>query len=436
MSLSEQAILALSAREVASKVQMGELTARAAIEVRQVHIARSEPTILAWETLANQQALQEAQAIDARPVKGALAGVAIGVKDVIDTADLATGYGSALYRGFRPAWDASCVAMARRADAVIMGKTVTTEFAMASPNQTRNPHNPLHTPGGSSSGSCAAVAANMAQVAYGTQTSGSIIRPASYCGVVGYKPSFGTINSTGAKVLAHSLDTIGVITRNVRDAGFASAVLASRPELNVGEASAAPRIALFRSSNWAQAQSESQAALEFAATKLAAKGAQVSEIATPPHFEQLFAMHDAVMGWEVAHALAFEHRRSEISDVTRRFLDFKAESTFAQYQQAQAALSEWRRKLQTLMEGFDLILTLAAPGEAPAGLAATGDPAFNQVWTLLHTPCITVPVTRGPKGLPVGIQLVGRIGDDARLLHGAAWVEDHLAVNQDFTGVI
>lgn len=436
MSLSEQAILALSAREVASNIQAGSLTACAAITARQAQIARHEPDILAWETLADAQAMQAAEALDGQAHKGALAGVAIGVKDVIDTADLATGYGSALYRGFRPAWDASCVAMARRADAVILGKTVTTEFAMASPNQTRNPHNSLHTPGGSSSGSCAAVAANMAQVAYGTQTSGSIIRPASYCGVVGYKPSFGTINSTGAKVLAHSLDTIGVITRNVRDAGFASAVLASRPELNVGDASAAPRIAVFRSSNWSQAQSESQAALEFAVTQLAAGGAHIGEIATPPHFEQLFAMHDAVMGWEVAHALAFEHRRCEISDVTRRFLDFKAESTFAHYQQAQAALGEWRRQMQALMDGYDLIVTLAAPGEAPEGLAATGDPAFNQVWTLLHTPCITVPAWRGPKGLPVGIQLVGRIGDDARLLHGAAWVEDQLAVKQDFTGVV
>lgn len=426
MSLNQQAILALTARQLASKVQSGEVTAIAATEARQQEIARREPAILAWQTLAAEQALQAADAVDRRAVKGALAGVAIGVKDVIDTADLPTGYGSALYQGFRPAWDASCVAMARRADAIILGKTVSTEFAMASPNQTRNPYHPDHTPGGSSSGSCAAVAANMAQVAYGTQTSGSIIRPASYCGVVGYKPSFGTINTTGAKVLSHSLDTIGVITRNLRDAGFASAVLASQPELNVGDASYAPRIALFRSSNWAQASAESQAALEFAATQLAAAGAAVAEVATPEHFSELFAMHDAVMGWEVAHALAFEHRRAEISEVTRRFLDFKAETTLAQYRQAMATIGAWRRQMQALMEGYDLFLTLAAPGEAPQGLASTGDPAFNQVWTLLHTPCITLPAWRGPQGLPVGIQLVGRIGDDARLLHCAAWIEDHL----------
>ncbi|MFS2222353.1 amidase [Pantoea sp. B65] len=426
MSLTEQAILALTARELAAQVQAGQLTATAATEARQAEIARRDPTILAWQTLAAEQALQAARALDARPQKGALAGVAIGVKDVIDTVDLPTGYGSALYSGFRPAWDASCVAMARRADAIILGKTVTTEFAMASPNQTRNPHHPQHTPGGSSSGSCAAVAANMAQVAYGTQTSGSIIRPASYCGVVGYKPSFGTINSTGAKVLSHSLDTIGVITRNLRDAGFASAVLASQPALNIADASYKPRIALFRSSNWAQAGAESHAALEFAATRLATAGASVAEVATPQHFSELFAMHDAVMGWEVTHALAFEHRRAEISEVTRRFLDFKAGSTLAQYQQAMAKIGQWRASMQALMDGYDLFLTLAAPGEAPEGLASTGDPAFNQVWTLLHTPCITLPAWRGPQGLPVGIQLVGRIGEDARLLQCAAWIEDHL----------
>lgn len=436
MSLTEQAILALSAREMAAKIQRGELTATAATEARQAEISRRDPAVLAWQTLAGEQAIQMAKALDASLHKGVMAGVAIGVKDVIDTADLPTGYGSALYKGFCPAWDASCVAMARRADAIILGKTVTTEFAMASPNQTRNPWNPRHTPGGSSSGSCAAVAANMAQVAYGTQTSGSIIRPASYCGVVGYKPSFGTINSTGAKVLSHSLDTIGVITRNVRDAGFAAAVLSSQPQLNVGEGTSAPRIALFRSSNWAQAQSESHAALEFAASQLAKAGAVVTAIATPDNFNELFAMHDAVMGWEVAHALAFEHRRPEINEVTRKFLDFKSETTLAQYQQAMARISEFRRVLQAQMNGFDVIMTLAAPGEAPEGLASTGDPAFNQAWTLLHTPCLTLPAWRGPKGMPVGIQLVGRIGDDARLLQVAAWVEDHLAVSQDFSGAL
>ncbi len=427
MSLTEQAILALTARELAAKVRAGQLSATAATIARQAEITRREPAILAWQTLAGERALQAARAVDSHARKGALAGVAIGVKDVIDTADLPTGYGSALYSGFQPAWDASCVAMARRADAIILGKTVTTEFAMASPNQTRNPHHPQHTPGGSSSGSCAAVAANMAQVAYGTQTSGSIIRPASYCGVVGYKPSFGTINSTGAKVLSHSLDTLGVITRNLRDAGFASAVLAGQPALDIGDASHMPRIALFRSSNWAQAGAESHAALEYAATRLAAAGAGVRDVATPDHFSELFAMHDAVMGWEVTHALAFEHQRAEITDVTRRFLDRKAESTLEQYQQAMISIGRWRADITALMDGYDLFLTLAAPGEAPEGLSATGDPAFNQVWTLLHTPCVTLPAWRGPKGLPVGIQLVGRIGEDARLLQCAAWIEDRLA---------
>lgn len=436
MLLNEQAILALSARELAAKIQRGELTATAATEARQAEILRRDPAILAWQTLAGEQAIQAAKALDEKPHKGAMAGVAIGVKDVIDTSDLPTEYGSALYKGFRPAWDASSVAMARRADAIILGKTVTTEFAMASPNQTRNPWNPEHTPGGSSSGSCAAVAANMAQVAYGTQTSGSIIRPASYCGVVGYKPSFGTINSTGAKVLSHSLDTVGVITRNVRDAGFAAAVLSSQPQLNVSEAPGKPRIALFRSSNWDQAQSESHAALEFAASQLAKAGAVVAEIATPDAFDELFAMHDAVMGWEVAHALAFEHQRPEITEITRNFLNFKGETTLTQYQQAMAKIGEYRRRLQAQMDGYDVILTLAAPGEAPQGLASTGDPAFNQAWTLLHTPCLTLPAWRGPQGLPVGIQLVGRIGDDARLLQIAAWIEDHLAISQDVSGAL
>lgn len=414
----------LPARETAARLAARTLSAAEMVESALARIAVREPEVRAFETLDADGARAAAKAATAGP----LAGVTFGVKDVIDTADLPTGYGSALYVGTRPRWDAPCVALTRRMGGVVMGKTVSTEFAMSSPNQTRNPHNPAHTPGGSSSGSCAAVAAGMVQVAFGTQTAGSIVRPASYCGVVGYKPSFGTLNRAGVKPLSDSLDHLGLITRDVRDAAFAVAALAEKPELAQGRTNGALRVGMFRTSRWAQAEPATSEALARAARAVEAAGGSVREIEVPEEFEGLYALFDAVMGFETPRTLAYEYGvlGDRIAPLTRAFLDTLSKATRADYDAALAVLRDREAIAARLIGDCDILLTPAAPGEAPRGLGATGDPVFNKVWTLLHVPALSVPAGTGPNGLPVGVQVIGRLGADAQTLAAAATLEDAL----------
>ncbi len=416
----------LSARETARAVAEGRLAAGAVCAAFVDRIAEAEPRVQAWAWHEPARALAEAEAAPAGP----LGGVTFGVKDVIDTVDMPTGYGSAVYDGFQPAWDAPIVALTRRLGGVVLGKTVSTEFAMSSPGKTRNPFNPAHTPGGSSSGSCAAVAAGMAHVGFGTQTAGSILRPSSYCGVVGYKPSFGTLNRAGMKPLSDSLDHLGLITRDVRDAAFVAAALAERPALAEGSAGTAPRIGLFRTSRWAQAEPATREAIHRAAAAIEAAGGTVRELAIPESFERLYALFDAVMGWETPRTLAYERHvlGERISPVTRGFIDTLSRATRAEYDAALAVLKRREAIVEELLDGCDVLVTPAAPGEAPEG-SATGDPVFNKVWTLLHVPALAVPAGRGPLGLPVGVQVVGRIGADADTLAVAAFIEDALAAS-------
>ncbi|SON53777.1 Glutamyl-tRNA(Gln) amidotransferase subunit A [Hartmannibacter diazotrophicus] len=427
---SAEAITAMTLAETVHLVQSGDLDPTAIADAFAGTIAAKEPEVQAFAHFDADRARAEAAGIDRN---GPLAGVTLGVKDVIDTADMPTGYGSAAYEGYQPAWDAPIVAIARRLGGIVMGKTVSTEFAMASPNKTRNPHNTAHTPGGSSSGSCAAVAAGMVKVAFGTQTSGSIIRPASYCGVVGYKPSFGTLNRTAVKALSDSLDTIGVITPTVQDAALATAALSENPALAGLDFPRAPRLGLFRTSRWGQAEAATREALDNAAEAARAAGATVVAIDVPEDFEAFYAMHDAVMGWETPRCLAFERnqRADVISPITRTFLDTLARTTRADYEAALGALKDRAALLDRLIGSCDGLLTPAAPGEAPHGLGMTGDPVFNKVWTLLHGPCVTVPAGSGPNGLPVGVQLIGRLGEDAALLGLASFVEAALAAESE-----
>jgi amidase len=417
----------LTARDVVRRVQSGGLTAEA---VCRAHIERSlavEADVQAWQCFAPQHALAQARQPDPG---GALAGVVLGVKDMIDTADLPTCYGSHVYEGCRPPWDAPVVTLARQQGAVVLGKTACTEFALTSAAKTRNPSNKAHTPGGSSSGSCAAVAAGMVHAALGTQTSGSIIRPASFCGVVGYKPSFGVLNRTGVKALSDSLDTVGVIARNVRDVAMITAVLAERPALMPGRQADAPRFGLFVGSRRTLMQPEAENALRRAAAAAAiAAGALPASLDPPEWFDALYAYHDAVMGWETPRALAYERasRTSMINEATLRFLDSLSSVTLEEYDAAQQALIDRASLLDRLFGDCDVLLTQAATGEAPRGLDFTGDPVFNKVWTLLHAPCVTLTAGHGPLGLPVGVQLVGRLGDDAGVLAAAALLEDALA---------
>ena len=363
-----------------------------------------------------------------RPASGPLHGVPVGVKDIIDTADMPTTYGSPIYAGHQTAWDAACVALLRQAGAVIMGKTVSTEFAMYEPGKTANPHNPAHTPGGSSSGSAAAVAAEMVPLALGSQTAGSIVRPASFCGVVGYKPTHGDFSLAGIKLLSQTLDTLGGFARCVPDLALLRAVLMGSPP-QVTALAEAPRIGLCRTPQWPQATPATQEAVETAARRFADAGARVDEVTLPAEFDGLVEAQTTVQIFEGVRCCAYEltQRRDQLSASTQHLLGPGESLTYAEYKAALHLAETCRAALPDLFAAHDVLLVPSAPGEAPAGLGATGNPLFNRTWTLLHTPVVNLPGLSGPQGLPVGVQAVGPLGGDDHLLAAAAWMHPHLA---------
>ena len=382
----------------------------------------------AWAFIDHERALAQARALDRAPVRGPLHGIPFGIKDGIDTADLPTEYNSPIYRGHRPTWDAACVALLRQAGGVILGKTATTEFANNHPAPTCNPRNRTHTPGGSSSGSAAAVADAMVPVALGTQTGGSVIRPAAFCGTVGCKPSFGSINRAGLKFVAESLDTIGVLTRSVEDAALALEVLTGRKAPDFSSRIDRPRVGVCRTPRWDDADAAAQENLEEAARALAKAGAKVSDMELPPGGATLFDRHKVIMGFESARALAWEYftHPEKISTTLKPRLDEGWTFSRAEYDEVREVARRCRRALTDRMREFDFLLTPSARGEAPASLAATGDPVFNRAWTLLGVPCVTLPFGYGPQGLPLAVQLVGALDEDAALLAHAHWVESTL----------
>jgi Asp-tRNA(Asn)/Glu-tRNA(Gln) amidotransferase A subunit family amidase len=388
-------------------------------------IAKREPEVRAWAYVDPQRALAEARERDRETPRSLLHGVPVGIKDVIDTADMPTEYNSPIYRGHRPKTDAACVALLRRAGCVILGKTATTEFANNHPAPTRNPHNLQHTPGGSSSGSAAAVADGMVPLALGTQTGGSVIRPAAYCGVAACKPSFGSINRAGLKFVAESLDTIGVFGKT-EHLLLAQHVLAGRalPE----KASGKPRVGLCRTPRWRDADNATQTSLERAAQQLAKAGARVGDVELPAGSQALFDRHAAVMGFESARALAWEYSNfpGEISATLRPRLEAGWRVKREEYDEVRGIARGCRARLAEMLRDFDFLLTPSAPGPAPASLASTGDPVFNRAWTLFGVPCVTLPFGTAPNGLPLGVQLVGAFDDDMRLLAWAQWAEKSL----------
>jgi amidase len=423
----------LNVREAARRIAERRLSAEALTAAYLDHIEAREAVVGAWQYLDREAALAVARQRDAESPRGPLHGIPIAVKDLIDTADMPTAYGSPIYRDHRPAADASCVALARAAGAIVLGKTVTTEFATFTPGKTANPRNPAHTPGGSSSGSAAAVADGMAPLAFGTQTAGSVIRPAAYCGCVGYKPTFGMINRAGVKPLADSLDTIGILARSVEDAAFFAGVLSERSALrHLVTPDKAPRFGLYRTPMWDEAESATATALDGAREALERAGAAVAELAIAPAHRGLNEVQGTVMGFEMVRALAWERieRSAELSPRLAQMLDTGMAIGAADYVLACARAAEARAELDGFFGACDAILVPAAPGEAPAGLGGTGDPVFNRMWTLLGVPCLTLPARWGETGLPTGVQLVGRLGDDARLLAGAAFLERALAASQ------
>jgi Asp-tRNA(Asn)/Glu-tRNA(Gln) amidotransferase A subunit family amidase len=420
----------LDASVAVMRIATGELTSQRLVRACLERIAERDADVGAWEHVDPEAALGQARARDSSPPLGPLHGLPVGVKDIVDTADLPTSYGSPIWRGHRPARDAACVALVRAAGGVILGKTVTTEFAYFSPGRTANPHHLGHTPGGSSSGSAAAVADHMVPVAFGTQTAGSIIRPAAFCGVVGYKPSFGTISRSGVLPFAESLDTVGALARSVADAALLASVAASRPDLLVADAPGpVPRVGVHPTAAWELVSAGSQAAVTEAARRLALAGADVSEAALPAWFAELPGAQATVMAFEAARAFAPEHLQHgpRLSPKLRALLEEGAGRSAKEYLDALRLAQSGRQELAALLERHDLVLTPSAPGAAPSGLEATGDPVFNRTWTLLGTPCVHLPTGTGEGGLPVGVQLVGRPGDDARVLAMAAWAERQLA---------
>jgi Asp-tRNA(Asn)/Glu-tRNA(Gln) amidotransferase A subunit family amidase len=422
----------LGAREAATLIAKGELSVVELTQACLARIAKREPEVLAWSHFDPDAVLAQARACDARGPQPPLYGVPVGVKDIIDTADMPTAYGSPIYKGHRPKNDADCVARVRTAGGVVFGKTVTTEFAFRHPfGQTRNPHNPDRTPGGSSSGSAAAVADFMVPLAFGTQTGGSIIRPASYCGCYGYKPSFDTFSIAGVKPLAPALDTLGYFARNLDDiAWFGVALSSNLPSELTPWSGPAPRVGIARMYEWSEAEPATRRAVETAAARLAREGARVMESSVSEDFQSLSDIHRVIMNVEASRSLAWEreYHADQLSDTLRDILDRATKLSAEDYERALADARRFRARIQELFLGNDILLTASAPGEAPAGLAFTGSPAFNRVWTLLHVPCVTLPFGLGPNNLPVGVQLVGQPHDDARLLSAAAWVAGRLGL--------
>jgi amidase len=348
----------------------------------------------------------------------------VGIKDIIDTHDMPTAWGSPIYAGHRPVRDAGCVAALRRSGAVIAGKTVTTEFAYFYPGKTRNPHNLDHTPGGSSMGSAAAVADRMLPAALGSQTAASVIRPAAYCGIVGYKSTQGAFDLGGICGLSATMDSLGFMVREpgdlhlLRQAYLGAEAPAPWPP---GEA---PRIGLVRTPHWLDACPDSRALLEAMATALESEGAEISEIEIGPPDGALTEAQKTVMAFETARARAFEFEthRDELSDAFRTLVEEGLAVDFASYQSALDLATVWSGRLDAVFADVDFLLAPSAPGEAPEGLAKTGDPLFSRMWNVLRVPLITLPAGVGPNGLPLGIQLIGALGGDDRLIRDADWV--------------
>jgi Asp-tRNA(Asn)/Glu-tRNA(Gln) amidotransferase A subunit family amidase len=428
----------LDAVDALTALAAGRLSCEALTRACLERIAARDGVVRAFAYLDPERALAEARKRDGEAARGRLHGLPFGVKDIIDTHDMPTCYGSRIHSRHQPSADAACVALAREAGAVMIGKTVTTEFALRHPGPTANPRDLAHTPGGSSSGSAAAVADCMVPVAFGTQTGGSIIRPASYCGVVGYKPSFNTINPTGVKPLAGSFDTVGVFTRCVDDCALVVGVLAGDdPRTERLEAIRPAQVGLWRTPAWPHAEAATIGAVETVAQRLATNGVVVEEIVLPEVFDCFLDAQSDVLRFEAARVFAFERtRHSELlSPSSQAELAAGMAISRTRYLEAQALIARCRASFAAAIASFDLLLTASAAGEAPAGLENTGEAMFNRWGSGLLVPCLNLPGFAGPRGLPVGIQLMGALDDDLRLLRFAKWIAAHIAGAPPASGV-
>jgi len=430
----------LPASDAARAIREGAFSAEQLAEACLARIHEAEPQVQAWQFLDPEHVRAQARARDAerregRPC-GPLHGVPVGVKDIMDTGDMPTEDGTVLHAGRTPAHDARVVAMLRAAGAVIMGKTVTTECATYAPGKTRNPHHPGHTPGGSSQGSAAAVAAGMVPLALGSQTNGSVVRPAAFCGVYGFKPTHGLVPRGGVMKLSRALDHVGVFGRSLEDVALAMESLVGWDELDpdtrpraaipfrevlAQEPPLAPLLGFVKGPAWDRAAEETGAAF---AELCAALGDRVVEVELPQAAAGVLDWHRTVMEAEMAANLDLEWQkgRDRLSESLRRQLERGRAVSALEYQRALARQALLNAALDELFDRFDALLTPAAAGTAPRGLESTGDPAFCTLWTFCGMPALNLPLMHGGNGLPLGAQLVGRREDDARLLRTARWL--------------
>jgi Asp-tRNA(Asn)/Glu-tRNA(Gln) amidotransferase A subunit family amidase len=437
----------LSATEAARLIRDGTITAEVLVKACLARIQEVDSQVQAWAFLDSEYALAQARALDqlrleGKPI-GPLHGVPVAIKDIFDTADMPTENGSVIYAGRTPSRDATAVSLLRPAGAVIMGKTVTTEFAYFSPGKTRNPHNPEHTPGGSSSGSAAAVAANMVPLAIGSQTNGSTIRPAAYCGVIGFKPTHGLISRHRVSALSRTLDHVGLFARSIDDIVLLAEQLVAYDENDADtqararipftavaaeEPPLAPMFALIKTPMWERADEDTKEGFAAIVEQL---GNQVEEVELFPSASDAWQWHQTIMSAEMALNLAreWDSGRARMSEQLRKQIDIGRAVTAFDYQHALKQIAPIHESFVELFEQrYDAILTPAAPSAAPKGLASTGDPSFCTLWTLCGMPCITLPLLQSTSGLPIGVQLVGPRDGDARLLRTARWLAAKMAL--------
>jgi Asp-tRNA(Asn)/Glu-tRNA(Gln) amidotransferase A subunit family amidase len=408
----------LSLADLKRRIDKGELTPDAALAQSVAAIEAQEKTIGAFAHRAGKMRAQQ---------EGPLRGIAVGIKDIIDTADMPTEMGAAIYKGHRPRADAPIVMLLKQAGATIAGKTTTTAFAANDPTATVNPHNPAHTPGGSSSGSAAAVAAGMLPLAVGTQTGGSVIRPASFCGVAAIKPSYRLLPTVGVKCFSWTLDTVGLFGAGVEDVAVGLSAITNRPELLV-PAAKAPKIGVVTQDFAGPADKEGADALRIAAAAAEKAGASVTELKLPALLADAWRIHTIVQQYEAHQAFAWEYRENydAMPPLLRKRLDESRDIPAADYDEARSVADKARVVLCDIFGEIDVILALSAPGAAPKGLDWTGDPRFNRLWTLMGTPCVNVPAHVIEGNLPIGVQVIADYGDDAKALAAARFLENAL----------
>lgn len=405
-----------SLRDIISRISGGEITPEGALALSAARIAEMEPQIQAFAS--RPDALE--------PGVGPLAGIACGVKDIIDTADLPTQMGSSIYEGWRPRADAPIVMALKAAGATVAGKTHTTAFAFLDPAPTHNPHDPIASPGGSSAGSAAAVAAGMIPLALGTQTGGSVIRPAAYCGVAAIKPSYALLPTVGVKPFSWSLDTLGLMAASADDVGLALAAITGRPELDATAASLSGlRIGIHQQAYAGAPEPASAAALRHFEELAAAAGATLVAHDGSPALAEAFQAHGPLQDYEATQALAWEYavHRDVLPPKLRTYLDGARATTPRQYDEARQLSRRGRDAARGFFAEADVVVSYAAPGEAPETRESTGDSRFNRLWTLLGVPCVTVPLMRGPRGLPATIQIIGAFGADDHVIAVAKGLE-------------